>query len=304
MRKFGVAIIVFLVVSMLGACGTIPNTPAAVSEIQVAEVDSNSWVLVPAGEFYKGQFNEEGYVDHDYEIMVTEVTNTQYAKFLEEAMASGAVKINENNEVFGYYPGDENTGGKHEYPVNPRDYRLIPLNDPASRITYDGTEFIVKEGYENHPVTMVSWFGANAYAEFHGYRLPTEDEWEKAARGEDDRAYPWGEEVGHGYMNYYHSGDPFETDGGYSDTTPVGFYNGHKYGDFQTYDNSSPYGAYDMAGNVGEWTFDKIDGYHYRHMRGGNKSFYEIDSRIWKHDSADPKYVSPNVGFRVVRDPQ
>lgn len=304
MKKTSIILSILIITMLLGGCGTIPTPTSAVLEFTSSGVDPESWAFVPAGEYIKGQYDIEGYVDHDYEIMVTEVTNAQYAKYLGEALAAGTITINENNEVFGFYPGDENTGGKHEYPVPAQDYIQIPLNDPASRINYDGTTFTVREGYENHPVTMVSWFGAWSYAEFYGYRLPTEDEWEKAARGDDNRAFPWGEEVGHHYLNYYHSEDPFETEGGYSDTTPVGFYNGNTYGDFHTEDNSSPYGVYDMAGNAGEWTLDKIDGYHYRRIRGGNKDFYEIDSRVWKFNSADPTYVSPRTGFRCVRDVQ
>lgn len=304
MKKASIILSILLIAALLGGCGTIPDTPAGVSQFPSSDVNLDSWAFVPAGEFVKGQHEHEGFVDHDYEIMVTEVTNAQYAKYLAEALAAGTIKINEDKEVMGYYPGDEFTDGRHEEEIPAGDYLHMPLADPANRISYDGSQFIVKEGYENHPVAMVSWFGANAYAEFYGYRLPTEDEWEKAARGEDNRAFPWGEETGHEYLNYYHSGDPFETEGGYSDTTPVGFYNGSTYGDFHTYDAVSPYGLYDMAGNVGEWTFDKINEYHYRHIRGGNKATYEIDSRIWKHDSATPTHVSPSVGFRCVRDPQ
>lgn len=288
---------------LLAGCGAVPETPQAVFEYRDSGVDPDAWVKVPAGEFIKGQYDHEGMVDHDYEIMVTEVTNAQYAKYLEEALAAGAIKI-VDGVVMGFYPGDEFRGGKHEVEITAKDYPHMDLNDVANRISYDGSKFTVKDGYENHPVTMVTWFGSKAYADFYGYRLPTEDEWEKAARGSDNRPYPWGETVAHGNLNYYHSGDPFETEGGYSDTTPVGFYNGKTYGDFETIDSKSPYGAYDMAGNVGEWTADIHHYIHDRTIRGGSKASYEIDSRIWKDNAAQPEYASPSTGFRCVRDVQ
>lgn len=300
-KKAIISLILAGAVFLVG-CDTIPTPTSAVLNIPSSGIDPASWVLVPAGEFLEGQHNHPATVDYDYEIMATEVTNNQYAAYLKEALAAGTIKINDQNQVLGSYPGDKNTGGRHELDVPAGEYVYMKLDDPASRISYAGGEFKVKEGYGNHPVTMVSWFGANAYAEFYGWRLAGEAEWQKAARGEDERAFPWGEEVGHKYLNYYHSGDPFETAEGFSDTTPVGFYNGKAYGDFQTADNSSPYGAYDMAGNVGEWTKDKIEGYHYRHIRGGSKATYEIDSRVWKYDSAEPQHMSPSVGFRCARD--
>lgn len=304
MRKLGIFISLILVVTLLGGCGTIPATPAGVTSYTEAGVDPETWVKVTAGEYIKGQQEHEGIVEYDYEIMATEVTNAQYAKYLQEALAKGTITITDGI-VTGYYPGDEFENGRHEEEILAGDYLHFDLNDVASRIQFDGSNFTVKAGYENHPVTMVTWFGAKAYADFYGYRLPTEDEWQKAARGTDNRPWPWGhEDINHHYANYYHSGDPFETDGGYSDTTPVGFYNGSTYGDFETIDNSSPYGAYDMAGNVGEWTGDKIFEYHYRHIRGGNRGSYEIDLRVWKRDNAQPEYKSPGVGFRCARDPQ
>ena len=71
---------------------------------------------------------------------------------------------------------------------------------------------------------------------------------------------------------------------------------------FQTIDSKSPYGVYDMAGNVWQWSGSIYKGMHYRMLRGGSKDNYAVDLRIWVTNNATPTYVSPGVGFRCARD--
>jgi formylglycine-generating enzyme required for sulfatase activity len=85
-------------------------------------------------------------------------------------------------------------------------------------------------------------------------------------------------------------------------TTPVGLYNGKTYGDFETMNQASPYGLYDMAGNVWQWTGDDYPKQHYRYLRGGSFYSYEVDLRVWKRNSAGPNYFAPDVGFRCAQD--
>ena len=265
-------------------------------------VDPESWVVIPAGEFLTGQHNDSKLIDYDYEIMVTDVTVAQYLDFLNVALADGTLKVSADS-VVGFYPGDEFQGVKHEIEITAADYIFIPLNDPASRFTFDGTKFTVKQGYENHPMTNVSWFGAWGYCGYNSNRLPTELEWEKAARGtSDSRPFPWGEEIARNNANFYSSRDPFEDMSSFgSRTSPVGFYNGQVYDGYQTLDSASPYGLYDMSGNVWQWTGNVYEGQHYRYMRGGSKDTYDMDLRIWVRNNATPTYFSPGVGFRCAR---
>lgn len=264
-------------------------------------VDPDVWVQIPAGEFYYGQHGEVQSTEV-YEIMIADVTTAQYASFLNGALAAGFVRI-DGDQVVGYYPGDEFHALKHEERIDAGDWIFIPLDDPSLRLNFDGSTFTVQPGYENHPMTMVSWFGAWGYCGYYGWRLPTDLEWEKAGRGTDTRPFPWGAEIVPENANFYASRDPFENMKTFgSRTSPIGFYNGQIYGDYQTIDSGSPYGLYDMAGNVWQWTGDVYEGMHYRFLRGGSKDTYEMDLRLWVRNNATPTYASPGVGFRCTRD--
>lgn len=243
-------------------------------------------------------------VDYDYEIMQTDVTNAQYAEYLNQALTSGKIKI-EGNKVMGYYLGDEFRSFKHEMEIEAGAKLHVPLNEAGLRIQFNGDTFTVEQGYENHPMVMVTWFGAKAYANFYGWRLPTEIEWEKAARGDDTRAYPWGDEVARNQANFISSHKILQKIfGKHHITTPVGYYNGKNYNGYLTMDAKSPFGLYDMAGNVWQWTGDIYHNTHLRYMRGGSQANYEYNLRVWARNSAGPDFYGINVGFRCVRDVQ
>jgi formylglycine-generating enzyme required for sulfatase activity len=300
-RRPVIALLLLALSAVLSTGCAAPVATAALAKVETG-VDTATWAKVPAGEFVLGQHEEKGMVEKPYEIMLTGVINAQYARYLNEALAKGTVKV-QGDQIVGYYPGDPFHGHKHEKEIKADDWLHVPLRDPSLRLTFDGKTFSVKPGYENHPMTLVTWFGAKAYCEFYGWRLPSESEWEKAARGTDNRPFPWGDEIELNNANFYASRDPFEQLAGkQGDTTPVGFYNGKTYDGYQTADARSPYGLLDMAGNVWQWTADLQEGIHDRWLRGGSKDNYGYNLRIWEHNSARPDYASPSVGFRCARE--
>ena len=239
---------------LIAACA--PGQVASVPPRFDTGVDPESWARVPTGEFAMGQHDDLVRVDA-FEIMVTDVTNAQYARYLNKALADGKVKI-ASGKVVGYYPGDQFHARRHEKKIEPGDWLHVPIGDGDLRLVYDGKTFAVKPGYENHPMVAVTWFGAKAYCEYYGWRLPTEAEWEKAARGGlVGKKYPWGDNITHNEANYYGTGG---NDDKWSGTSPVGSF------------APNGYGLYDMAGNVWEWCADEYDsGYYSKSLKNNPK---------------------------------
>ena len=216
-------------------------------------------MLIPAGTFRMGSNDPEAFVDEQpvrtvdvnaFSIDRYEVTNAQYRTFVLANSQWQKDLIDDR-----YHDGDYL---KH----------------------WVGNSY--PSGKADHPVVYVSWYAARAYATWAGKRLPTETEWEKAARGKlVAQKYPGGNSIDASSANY---GD------GIGDTTSVGRYpvNG--------------YGLSDMAGNVWEWCSDVYDNIeNSRVLRGGSWSAHALDVRVSFRGADIPTFTSDDVGFRCVK---
>ncbi len=218
-----------------------------VGKTMVNPEDGVTMVYVPEGEFLMGSDEDEFFEDEmpahlvyldGYWIYQTEVTNQHFAEFIAASGYQTTAEREGGSVVVTAESGGWVEGAYWQAPEG-----------PGSDLT----------GREDHPVVNVSWYDSVAYCEWAGGRLPTEAEWEKAARGTDGRKYPWGDHSPNDQMANYnqHAGG----------TTPVGSYPL----------DSSPYGALDMAGNVSEWVADLYDEHYYTISPYENPTGIEID---------------------------
>jgi formylglycine-generating enzyme required for sulfatase activity len=294
---------------------TVPSTPtlmpsptvlpcSSIGQTKVSPVDRMHQVCVPAGEFVMGSLVSDTNSRDDerpqhkvfldaFWIDQTEITNAMFAKFVAE---TGYVTDGERIGHGIAYDGDywvEVSKASWLYP----------------RGIYSGIENL-----NNHPVVQISWNDAYAYCQWADRRLPTEAEWEKAARGTDASIYPWGnEDVADHLANFADVNLEVEDaessmDDGYQFTAPVGSYP----------EGASPFGALDMVGNVWEWVADYYSSIYYedssvlnptgpltgekRVLRGAAWRYNPKYLRIARRVGDLPEFRIDFGGFRCAQD--
>lgn len=263
---------------IIAACKNDNSSHGIIGSANVTyEID---FVLVPGGEFQMG--NKLGKRDEkpvhlvkvdSFYISKYEVTNGQYCKFL-------------------------NSIDKYDH----NDIPYIELDDKDCKIQYSRKGFYSKAGYTNHPVIEVTWYGARAYAKWKGGRLPTEAEWEFAARG------------GNQSEDFKYSGS--------DNPEKVAWYDENSKGRTHMVGKkaSNELGLYDMSGNVWEWCQDYYKGNYYKVSpqenpkgpewstakvaRGGSWGYNEDYLSSTFRQMHSPNAGNFNLGFRVVKEVQ
>jgi formylglycine-generating enzyme required for sulfatase activity len=263
--------------------------------------DGSILIEVPASEFWMGSPAKEGDNDehpqhkvlvNTYYIGKFEVTNEQFDRFV---------------RVTGYKTDVEKAGKAQVYEQQNGVWKWVEKKGASWR-------FYFSKDKTKYPVVLVTWNDAKAYCDWVGLRLPFEAEWEKATRGYDKRKYPWGKNEpgaeGFARCNYADQNTDYKwsdmkINDGYKMMAPAGSYETGK----------SPYGCYDMAGNVWEWCSDRYAEYYYmtssgpdpqgpvtgtsRVLRGGSWFTGAYDMRCSNRNGIGQGYQNADLGFRV-----
>ena len=289
-----------------------PTSGPGIGTTRTSQADGMVEDYVPAGQFIMGAPRDVSDADHlfapvyldAYWIDQTEVTNAMFAKFV--AATQYITDAQKSGSAFVYDVSTDDTnkvsGANWQHPQG-----------PAPSIS----------GKDNYPVTQMSWNDAVAYCKWAGRRLPTEAEWEKAARGTDGRVHPWGNEIPDetraNVADKQLDPSKYHFDDGYKYLAPVGSYPA----------GAGPYGTLDLIGNVAEWVHDWITVGRYfdddvqapdviknptgaksgdeRVSRGGAWMSGQEDNgshlTSWFRNSNKPKLSADEVGFRCAVSP-
>lgn len=277
----GGSAVLLVMLILLGCNAGGPDTPTrGISSVMVSEKDGMEMVLVPAGEFLMG--SPEGHGDEN--------ERPEHTVYLDAY----------------YIDKKEVTVAQYQRCVESGACSALLAVDPCTYGSADKAD---------HPINCVPWNEADAYCSWVDRRMPTEAEWEKAARGKDGRIYPWGQSFDDSKVNHCDRDCAAEwadvsVYDGFSETAPVGSYLA----------GASPYGALDMAGNVSEWVVDWLQSDYYarsprknplgpasgeyRVVRGGSWIDASDSVRVAFRVGGNPDFpLWFNIGFRCARSP-
>ena len=249
-------------------------------------LDEGSPFIAPCIQMVWVSINDPGVPGHEGfngQMSKYETTNAQYCEYLNSAMNDGLIMVY-NNDVYAV----SDTSHSQIY------LELYPQLSSYSQITYSGETFSVRrrDGYDmsNHPVVEVTWYGAAAFCNYYGYRLPTEWEWQAVADYDGSYTYGCGTTIDHSKANY-DKANPLGLSS-YPFTSPVDHY------------SSYGYGMNDMAGNVWEWTsgcYHSDCRYRSRVVRGGSWYGYGNHCTVSYRNYTPRHYAYYDIGFRACR---
>jgi len=284
---------------LISYCGPKPTNSKEMHGITMAYITKTKFTM---GNQYSKTIDDKPVRQKEvnpFYISSTEITNSQYAAFLNDGVQKNKIIIMEEKGSF-LKTVLGNAGVYNNKPlahwINSRG-----AENMQSWLILEGNTFGVVPGYENMPVVAVSWYGAYAFAENYGFRLPTEAEWECAARG--GRNYLYGTKTGQTDID----GKLLNYDKKKNGTVNIGS------------SPQNPFGLYDMSGNVREWCLDKYSVNYYntspeknpynklspelpddRVLRGGSFNSSGPECMSSSRDHSNPNLYDNQTGFRVV----
>jgi len=295
--SFSVVLVLVLAVSGCRGSDT-PPTDASLGDTWTRPADGMAMVCVPGGTFQMGsermesdEFPQHSVTLDGFWIDQTEVSVAQFRKFVAGTSYETNAEQHGWSDVWDGTALESVVGADWQHPLGP---------DSAAQ--------------DDHPVVHVSWNDASAYCEWAGARLPTEAEWEYAARGEQGFVYPWGDEFDETRLNYCDANCPYDYkdpdyDDGYEGAAPVGSYPG----------GASWCNALDMAGNVTEWVADwyalypsvaqanptgpESSDWSKKVLRGGDWGYFQIHVRAASRLSLQARSALELAGFRCAAPP-
>ncbi len=281
-----------------GSTSTPPPTPTPTPTV-TPDVPSSDWVLIPPGPFERGSDYQDIQDVVEQLCPAYEDSWCRERAFEDELLRAQVAEPRSN--IYYYEQREVRTDGFYidRCEVSNAAYALCVQAGVCNVPAYGGPNprhsYFSNSRYADHPVVYVTWYDADTYCRWVGGRLPTADEWEKAARGTEGQWWPWGNESLTNQANYREprqaSAEEEDTVIRGGDAEPCGSYR----------QDESPYGVMDMAGNVMEWVGSWY-GPDRREIRGGSWNTGGFALRVAGRTGREPDQVYFDVGFRCARD--